>query len=88
MFNPLKFAPGRSARIAGEFLVPSVRESVGGHAMQDNLPQIRINLPTEGPDAGLTGVAAVVVEDTLPYALHIGKEVMPHISTAQIVQYR
>ena len=88
MFNPEKIVLGGPVSIAGEFLMPSIRESVGKHAMQEILSQTEINLSAFGPDASLVGAAAVVVDDVLTYPSHVEKEVMPHTQPAPIVEYR
>ncbi len=88
MFNPEKIVLGGPVSIAGEYLLPSIRESVGKHAMQEILAQTEINLSAFGPDASLVGAAAVVVDDVLTYPSHVEKEVMPHTIPAQIVEYR
>lgn len=88
MFNPEKIVLGGPVSVAGEFLMPSIRESVRKHAMQEIFSQTEINLSAFGPDASLVGAAAVVVDDVLTYPSHVEKEVMPPAITAQIVEYR
>jgi glucokinase-like ROK family protein len=87
LFNPEKIVLGGPVSVAGEFLMPSIRESVSKHAMQEILAQTEINLSAFGPDASLVGAAAVVVDDVLTYPSHIEKEVMPDTIPAQIVEY-
>ena len=84
IFNPEKIVLGGPVSIAGEFLMPSIRESVGQHAMQENLSQTEISLSAFGPDASLVGAAAVVVDDVLTYPSHVEKEVMPQTILASI----
>ncbi len=84
LFNPEKIVLGGPVSIAGEFLMPSIRESVSRHAMQEILAQTEIKLSAFGPDASLVGAAAVVVDDVLTHPSHVEKEVMPQTITAQI----
>ncbi len=84
LFNPEKIVLGGPVSIAGEFLMPSIRESVSRHAMQEILAQTEINLSAFGPDASLVGAAAVVIDDVLTHPSHVEKEVMPQTITAQI----
>ncbi len=84
LFNPEKIVLGGPVSIAGEFLMPSIRESLDRHAMQEILSQTEINLSAFGPDASLVGAAAVVVDDVLTHPSHVEKEVMPHNLSARI----
>ncbi len=77
MFNPEKIVLGGPVSIAGEYLMPSIRDSVSKHAMQEILSQTEIDLSAFGPDASLVGAAAVVVDDVLTFPSHVEKEVMP-----------
>ncbi len=88
LFNPEKIVLGGPVSIAGEFLMPSIRESVAEHAMQEILAQTEINLSAFGPDASLVGAAAVVVDDVLTHPSHVEKEVMPRTMTGSLAQYR
>ena len=88
IFNPEKIVLGGPVSVAGEYLMPSIRESVRRHAMHEILSQTEVNLSAFGPDASLIGAAAVVVDDVLTYPSHVEKEVMPQPNPAEIVEYR
>ena len=87
LFNPEKIVLGGPVSIAGQFLMPSIRESLSRHAMQEILAQTEIDLSAFGPDASLVGAAAVVVDDVLTHPSHVEKEVMPHHVTLPIAAY-
>ncbi len=75
VFNPEKIVIGGAVSLAGEFLMPSIRESVSRHAMQEILAETEISLSAFGPDASLVGAAAVVVDEVLTHPLGVEKEV-------------
>jgi glucokinase-like ROK family protein len=77
MFNPDKIVLGGPVSLAGEYLMPSIRDSLSRHAMGEILSQTEINLSAFGPDASLVGAAAVIVDDILQFPSHVQKEVMP-----------
>lgn len=85
MFNPEKIVLGGPVSMAGEYLLPALRESVRAHAMPEILSQAEIELSAFGPDASLVGAAAVVVDEVLTYPSHVEKEVMPSTIPAQVV---
>ncbi len=86
IFNPEKIILGGPISIAGDYLLPSIRQSVIKHAMHEIVLQTEVNLSAFGPNASLIGAAAVVVDDILTNPTHIEKEVMPgRISDAPIV---
>jgi glucokinase-like ROK family protein len=78
IFNPEKIVLGGPISIAGEYLMPSILESVNKHGMDEIVSQTEINLSAFGPDSSLIGAAAVVVDDILMNPSHIEKEVMLH----------
>ncbi len=82
LFNPEKIVLGGPVSVAGEYLMPAIRESISRHAMGEILSQAEINLSAFGPDASLVGAAAVIVDDILKYPSHVEKEVMPHTQYA------
>ncbi len=88
LFNPERIVLGGPVSIAGEFLMPSIRESVSRHAMKEILSQTEIHLSAFGPDASLVGAAAVVVDEVLTHPLHVEKEVMRHNSIESIGEYQ
>lgn len=76
IFNPEQIILGGPISIAGNHLLPSIRQSVKKHAMNEIVLGTEINLSAFGPDASLIGAAAAVVNDILTYPTHIDKEVM------------
>jgi glucokinase-like ROK family protein len=76
IFNPEKIILGGPVSVAGEHLLPSIRQSVNKHAMQEIVFQTEINISAFGPDASLIGAAAVVVDDILTNPTRVEKEVM------------
>ncbi len=84
IFNPEKIVLGGPISIAGEYLMPSILESVNKHGMDEIVSQTEINLSAFGPDSSLIGAAAVVVDDILMNPSHVAKEVMPHKEFAPI----
>ncbi len=78
LFNPGKIVLGGPVSVAGQYLMPAVRESLSLHAMGEILSQAEINLSAFGPDASLVGAAAVIVDDVLKFPSHVQKEVMLH----------
>jgi predicted NBD/HSP70 family sugar kinase len=76
IFNPEKIILGGPISIAGDYLLPSIRQSVNKRAMHEIVLQTEIDLSAFGPDASLIGTAAVVVDDILTHPTHVEKEVM------------
>ncbi len=76
IFNPEKIILGGPISIAGDYLLPAIRQSVNKRAMHEIVLQTEINLSAFGPDASLIGAAAVVVDDILTNPTHVDKEVM------------
>jgi predicted NBD/HSP70 family sugar kinase len=76
IFNPEKIILGGPFSMAGEYLLPSIRQSVDKHAMHEIVIQTEINISAFGPDASLIGAVAVVVDDILANPTHVEKEVM------------
>jgi predicted NBD/HSP70 family sugar kinase len=85
IFNPEKIILGGPISIAGEYLLPSIRQSVNKHAMHEIVQQTEIHLSAFGPEASLIGAAAVVVDDILTNPTHVEKEVMPGRITDSMV---
>ena len=63
--------------MAGQYLLPSIRQSVNKHAMHEIDVQAETGLSVFGPDASLIGAVAVVVDDILTNPTQIEKEVVP-----------
>jgi glucokinase len=78
IFDPEKIILGGPISIAGEYLLPSIRQSVDARSMSASVLQTELNLSAFGPDASLIGAAAIVIDDILSYPTHVEKEVMPY----------
>jgi N-acetylglucosamine repressor len=68
---------GGPISIAGDFLLPSIKQSVNKRAMHEIVIQTEINISAFGTDASVIGAVAVVVDDILTNPIHIEKEVVP-----------
>lgn len=77
IFNPEKIILGGPLSIAGEYMLPAIRETVKQHAMPGIFPQAEISLSPYGPDSSLIGAAAIVVNDILTTPSQAGHRVLP-----------
>ena len=71
-----KIILGGPISIAGDFLLPSIKQSVNKRAMHEIVIQTEINISAFGTDASVIGAVAVVVNDILTNPTHIEKEVV------------
>ncbi len=85
IFNPEKIILGGPISIVGDYLLPSIRQSVNKRAMSEIVLQTEVNLSTFGVDASLIGAAAVVLDDILNHPNHVEKEVVVQRSTKPVV---
>jgi glucokinase-like ROK family protein len=76
IFNPEMIILGGPISIAGEFLLPSIRQSVNKRAMHEIVIQTEINISAFGTDASVIGAVAVVIDDILTHPTHVEKEVV------------
>ncbi len=65
IFNPEKIILGGPLSIAGEYLLPAIKETVARHSLPEIDRQAEVLLSTFGPDASLIGAIAIVVDDVL-----------------------
>ncbi|GAB4539827.1 MAG: xylose repressor [Anaerolineales bacterium] len=65
ILNPETIILGGPLAIAGDYLLPSVREMIARHALPEIGQQAEIVLSTFGSDASLIGAIAIVVDDVL-----------------------
>ncbi len=73
IFNPDKIILGGPLSVAGEYLLPSIRETVSRHSMPEIDQQAEVVLSPFGPDASLIGAIAIVADDILSLPLRNGK---------------
>lgn len=65
IFNPEKIILGGPLSIAGEYLLPAIKETVTRHSLPEIDRQAEVLLSQFGPDASLIGAIAIVVDDVL-----------------------
>lgn len=65
IFNPEKIILGGPLSIAGEYLLPSVKETVDKHSLPEIDQQVEVCLSSFGPDASLIGAVSIVVDHIL-----------------------
>jgi len=65
IFNPEKIILGGPLSIAGEYLLPGIKETITRHAFPEIDKQAEVLLSSFGPDASLIGAIAIVVDDVL-----------------------
>ncbi|MCB0119219.1 MAG: ROK family transcriptional regulator [Anaerolineales bacterium] len=65
IFNPEKIILGGPLSIAGEYLLPSIKQTVEMHSLPEIDQQVEILLSPFGPDASLIGAIAIVVDDLI-----------------------
>jgi glucokinase-like ROK family protein len=72
IFNPEKIILGGPLSIAGEYLLPAIRETIAHHSF---LPEINqqadVQLSSFGSDASLIGAIAIVIDDVLSRPMNI-----------------
>ena len=71
IFNPEKIILGGPLSIAGEYLLPTIKETVDRHSLPEIDKQVEILLSPFGPDASLIGAIAIVVDDALSHPMNI-----------------
>lgn len=71
IFNPEKIILGGPLSIAGDYLLPAIRETVHEHSLSEIGPQVEIGLSTFGADASLIGAVAIVVDYILSNPTHV-----------------
>ncbi|HUH99126.1 MAG TPA: ROK family transcriptional regulator [Anaerolineales bacterium] len=71
IFNPEKIIIGGPISVVGDYLLPSVQESLQKYSMAEIAVQMQVNLSEFGPDASLVGAAAIVVDDILQNPTHV-----------------
>lgn len=70
-FNPEKIVLGGPLSLAGDYLLPSVRETVIKHTLPEIEDQAEVCLSNFGPDASLIGAVAIVADDILAHPTHV-----------------
>ena len=65
IFNPEKIILGGPLSVAGEYLLPSIKETMTRHSMPEIDQQVEVLLSLFGPDASLIGAIAIVADNIL-----------------------
>ncbi len=65
IFNPEKIILGGPLSIAGEYLLPAIKETMARHSITEIDQQAEVLLSPFGPDASLIGAIAIVAEGVL-----------------------
>ena len=65
IFNPEKIILGGPLSIAGEYLLPAIKETMARHSLTEIDQQAEVLLSPFGPDASLIGAIAIVADNIL-----------------------
>ncbi len=76
IFNPEKIILGGPVSIAGEYLLPAIKQTINERSMPENVMQAEISLSPFGPDASLIGAASIVINEIFMNPSNVEKEVM------------
>ncbi len=71
IFNPEKIILGGPLSIAGEYLLPAIKETIALHSFPEIDQQAEALLSSFGPDASLVGAIAIVVDDVLSKPMNL-----------------
>ncbi len=70
MFNPEKIFLGGPLSFVGQYMLPSIKETLAKHSLPEMCQHVEILLSSFGPDASLVGAAGIVVHDILQNPTH------------------
>ena len=65
IFNPEKIILGGPLSLAGDYLLPAIREVIPNHTLPEIDQEAEVVLSSFGPDASLIGAIAIVADDVL-----------------------
>jgi glucokinase-like ROK family protein len=71
IFNPDKIILGGPLSLAGEYLLPAIREVIPHHTLPEIDQQAEVILSSFGPNASLIGAIAIVVDDVLSHPTQV-----------------
>ncbi len=71
IFNPEKIILGGPLSIAGEYLLPAIKETMTRHSLPEIDQQAEVLLSPFGPDASLIGAIAIVADHVLSKPMSI-----------------
>lgn len=84
IFNPELIVIGGPLSAAGEFLLPTIQESIQKHTLPEILHEVQIKLSASGPDASVIGAVSMVVEAIFSKPSRVGRVV--NQSSSQLLQ--
>lgn len=65
IFNPEKIILGGPLSVAGEYLLPAIKEVIANRSLPEINQETEVLISTFGPDASLIGAAAIVANEVL-----------------------
>jgi len=71
IFNPDKIILGGPLSLAGEYLLPAIREVLPRHTLPEIDQQAEVILSSFGPNASLIGAIGIVVDDVLSHPTQV-----------------
>jgi len=74
IFNPEKIVIGGPLSVAGEYLLPAIKETVTRHALPESMQHASVVLSPFGPDASLIGAIAIVANNILSQPTNAKKD--------------
>jgi Transcriptional regulator/sugar kinase len=74
IFNPEMIILGGPLSVAGEYLLPAIKETVARHSLPEIDRQAEVLLSPFGPDASLIGAIAIVVDDALSHPAYVARK--------------
>jgi predicted NBD/HSP70 family sugar kinase len=74
IFNPEKIILGGPLSIAGDYLLPTIKETIARHSLAEIDQQAEVLISPFGPDASLIGAIAIVADDVLSFPSQLLKK--------------
>lgn len=74
IFNPEKIILGGPLSIAGDYLLPTIKETIARHSLTEIDQQAEVLISPFGPDASLIGAIAIVADDVLSFPSQLLKK--------------
>ncbi len=74
IFNPEKIILGGPLSIAGDYLLPTIKDTIARHSLTEIDQQAEVLISPFGPDASLIGAIAIVADDVLSFPSQLRKK--------------
>ncbi|MBL8079391.1 MAG: ROK family transcriptional regulator [Anaerolineales bacterium] len=74
IFNPEKIILGGPLSIAGDYLLPTIKDTIARHSLTEIDQQAEVLISPFGPDASLIGAIAIVADDVLSFPSQLLKK--------------